>query len=289
MNFECTICHNKEYQEQIACYDFIVTKEKFNIVSCKKCGLWQTFPYPPPDKISKYYESKEYISHSDKKETFFDKLYHLVRKYTIIQKLNLIKKYVPQGTILDYGCGTGYFLEICKKNNFETFGVEINEIARQKAINKNLFVKKSMDEYLHENKKFDIITLWHVLEHLYEPDHILKKIYSSLKENAILILALPNRKSYDALFYKEYWAGYDLPRHLFHFTKKDVLNLTKTQFKCRSILPMYFDSFYVSILSEKYKNKKYAFAKGLYRGMLSNLKAIKNQEYSSLIYVLQKN
>lgn len=289
MNFDCPICHNKQYQEQLACYDFTVTKEKFKIVFCKECGLWQTFPYPPINEISKYYESKEYISHSDKKETLFDTLYHIVRKYTLVQKLNLIKKYVPHGTILDYGCGTGYFLEICKKNGFETFGIEVNETARKKALSKNLFVEKNIDFYLNENKKFDIITLWHVLEHLYEPNQILKKIHESLNENSILILALPNRKSYEASFYKEYWAGYDLPRHLFHFTKKDILNLTKNKFKCQSVIPMYFDAFYVSILSEKYKNKKYAFAKGLYRGLLSNLKAIKNQEYSSLIYVLQKN
>jgi len=288
MNFICPICKNNEYKNVFNCKDYTVSKENFNIVECLKCGLWQTFPYPEKDKISVYYESNDYISHSDKRQTLIDQIYHLVRKYTVLQKVNLVKQYVPRGTILDFGCGTGYFLEAAKKQGFETYGVEPSLRAREVAIDKKLNVFSSISDIFALNKKFDVITLWHVLEHLYNPEEFINQSRKLLNHNGILILALPNRKSYDAEFYKEYWAGFDLPRHLFHFTKNDIIKITLDKFKLLEILPMYFDSFYVSMLSEKYKNSSFAFLKGMYRGLISNLSAIKNNEYSSLIYVLQK-
>ncbi len=287
MNFQCPICHSKEFIHQISCIDNTLSGEQFDIVSCKNCGVWQTFPYPDEKEISKYYQSDEYISHSDKKESFFDRIYHLVRKYTLIQKVNLIKRYVPHGTILDFGCGTGYFLEECKKSGFVIVGVEPSEKARDICLKKNLNIFSSIKE-LDKNQKYDVITLWHVLEHLYYPNDFLNKFYSLLKEKGYLILALPNRLSYDSQKYREFWAGYDVPRHLFHFTKKDILNITKDKFELVSIHPMYFDAFYVSILSEKYKKNKNAFVRGMMYGLLSNIKAMKKNNYSSLIYVLQK-
>lgn len=286
MSFSCPLCCCEEYNKEIECVDYTVSKRVFQIVSCKKCGFFQTYPFPSESEISLYYQSQEYISHSDKKSSIFDLIYHLVRKYTLIQKLNLIKNYVSHGTILDYGCGTGYFLETCKKNNFTTYGVEVNDTARQLAKNKNLNVLKDFNEL--KNLKFDIITLWHVLEHLYNPDHYIKDFYNLLNNNGYLILAVPNKNSYDAQFYQEYWAGYDVPRHLFHFRKKDILMLTRGKYNLVDIQPMFFDAFYVSMLSEKYKNSNLFFLKGFIRGLISNIKAIKNQEYSSLIYVLQK-
>lgn len=287
MDFQCPVCHSKEYIFQISCKDYTVSKEKFDIVSCKNCGLWQTFPYPEEDSIGKYYQSEEYISHSDKRETFFDKIYHLVRKYTLAQKVNLIKKYVPHGTILDIGCGTGYFLQECKKSGFDVFGIEPSEKAREICLKKSLNVCSKISD-VDNTKKYDVITLWHVLEHLYHPDNFIRKFHVLLKDKGYLILALPNRLSYDAKKYEEYWAGYDVPRHLFHFTKKDVVNLTKDKFKMVCIQPMFFDAFYVSMLSEKYKGNKRAFLKGLVSGCVSNIKAMKKNNYSSLIYVLQK-
>ncbi|GIV27183.1 MAG: methyltransferase [Bacteroidia bacterium] len=286
MNFICPICNSNKYKPFINCVDYTTTKEQFNLVSCENCGLVQTFPYPDQKNIGKYYESNEYISHSDKKNSFFDILYHVVRKYTLIQKVNLIKNYVPHGTILDYGCGTGYFLEACNKNKFTTYGIEINEKAREIARSKNQNIFKDIKEI--KDVKFDIITLWHVLEHLYEPKEYINTFYNLLNKNGYLLLALPNKNSYDGQYYKNYWAGYDVPRHLFHFTKKDIQNLISKKFKIIDIHPMYFDSFYVSILSEKYKKTNLALLKGIYRGFISNLKANKSKEYSSLIYVLQK-
>lgn len=288
MSFFCKVCGSNQCTEKLTCIDHTVSKEKFTIVECNSCRLWQTFPLPDEENIQRYYLSQDYISHSDKKDTFFDKLYHLVRKYTIVQKTNLVKKYVPRGTILDFGCGTGYFLENCKKENFNVLGLEVNDTARGISESKGIKVFQNINELSDFNNKVDIITLWHVFEHLYNPKFYLKYFYDLLKDNGFLLLALPNRNSYDAKYYKELWAGYDVPRHVFHFTSQDINNITKEQFNVLGIYPMYFDSFYVSILSEKYKQSKIAFINGLYRGLLSNLKAINTGQYSSLIYVLQK-
>lgn len=289
MNFVCPICQSHEFDHQLTCKDFTVTKEEFNIVSCKQCGLFITLPHPDTQSISRYYSSDNYISHSDKKSTFLDKVYHLIRKYTIKQKVNLIKKYVPHGTILDMGCGTGYFLEECKKNGFKTFGIEPNELARESSEKKQITVFEDLDKFLNTNEKVHAATLWHVLEHIHYPEEVLTKLQDALSNKGILILALPNKNSFDANYYKNFWAGYDVPRHIYHFTKKDIKNIAKNKFHLIDIYPMFFDSFYVSILSEKYKGSRYSFIKGSIIGLYSNLNAIKTNEYSSLIYVLQKS
>ncbi len=288
MCFICPICKSEEYKDQMSCIDYTTSGELFSIVSCKDCGLWQTYPKPAIQEIQKYYDSAEYISHSDKKKSLFDRIYHIVREYTLIQKIALVKKFVPRGTILDYGCGTGYFLEKCKKNGFDVLGVEPNAWARELAVKKSLTVKESEKDYVRDGTQVEMMSLWHVLEHLHHPEEFVDRAYGILKDKGYLLLALPNRLSYDAAYYGTYWAGYDVPRHLFHFTTKDVLNLTRAKFELKQIYPMYFDSFYVSILSEKYKKNKCAFIKGLFVGSISNFKAYKNNQYSSLIYVLQK-
>lgn len=288
MSFICPICQSTEFEYQLTCKDFTVSKEEFNIVSCKNCNFFITYPHPDEKQISKYYQSENYISHSDKKDSFFDKLYHLVRKYTLKQKVNLVKRYVPHGTILDIGCGTGYFLNECKNNNFDTIGIEPNEIARISCQKKGLKVFENINEILNQNKSINVVSLWHVLEHIHQPKDLLIKIHSLLSTKGILILALPNRNSFDAKYYKQFWAGYDVPRHIYHFTKKNVIDITKNKFILLDTYPMYFDSSYVSILSEKYKGSKIPLLKGLCTGLYSNIKSIKNNEYSSLIYVLQK-
>lgn len=288
MEFTCPICASNQFTPKIICTDYTVSKEKFNIVSCNNCELWQTFPFPEEENIEKYYQSIEYISHSDKKDTFFDKLYHLVRNYTLIQKVNLVKKYVPHGTILDIGCGTGYFLEECQKNKFNVYGIEPSSEARDLAISKNHKVYENIDSVMQSNLNFDVITMWHVLEHLYNPGAFVNTLYNMLNNNSYAIIAVPNRNSFDAQHYKEFWAGYDVPRHLFHYTKKDIHNLFHQKFSLIKIYPMYFDSFYVSILSEKYKENNIPFVRGLFWGLISNLSALSSGEYSSLIYVFQK-
>ncbi|MDP2526733.1 class I SAM-dependent methyltransferase [Maribacter dokdonensis] len=274
---------NKIYLETT---DHLVSKEKFRLEYSTETDMLVTQPIP--ENLSNYYESNNYISHKDEAKTLLEKVYQTVKKIALKRKLELINKYANTSkTILDIGCGTGEFLITAKKNNWYTVGVEINEAARNKSSKKNITTYKFVEEV--KSSQFNIITLWHVLEHLKDLNGTITKISSLLDTDGTLIIAVPNYKSYDANYYKEYWAAYDTPRHLWHFSRKTISTIfEKHNLKVVRTLPMYFDSYYVSLLSEKYKTGKSNYLKAFYRGMLSNLKAKRTGEYSSLIYVLQK-
>lgn len=274
---------NKIYLETT---DHLVSKEKFRLEYSTETDMLVTQPIP--QNLSNYYESNNYISHTDEAKTLLEKVYQTVKKITLKRKLELINKYDNTSkTILDIGCGTGEFLITARKNNWNTVGVEINDEARNKSSKKNITTYKLIEEV--KSSQFNIITLWHVLEHLKDLNGTITKIFSLLDTDGTLVIAVPNYKSYDANYYKEYWAAYDTPRHLWHFSQKSISTIFENHnLKVVRTLPMYFDSYYVSLLSEKYKTGKSNYLKAFYRGMLSNLKAKRTGEYSSLIYVLKK-
>ncbi|WP_299798858.1 class I SAM-dependent methyltransferase [uncultured Maribacter sp.] len=271
---------------KISTKDFLVTQESFELEYDSKYDLLVTKPIP--EDLEKYYDPNNYISHSDNGNGLLEKIYQTVKKYTLNNKVKLINEYtIEEKKLLDIGCGTGEFLISAKNKNWETVGVELNDIARKKAIDKKLEIFKSLDDL--NDPKFDVITLWHVLEHLPDLDKQINKIASLLNKNGTLIIAVPNYKSYDAQYYKEYWAAYDTPRHLWHFSQNAIKSIFKNKkIEVVKTLPMYFDSYYVSLLSEKYKSGSSNFLKAFYRGFISNMKAKTSTEYSSLIYVLKK-
>ena len=270
--------------------DFSVSGEVFDLEANQEFGFLETTPQPASDKLSDYYKSDDYISHTNSKRNLFEKVYHIVRRISVIQKLKLINSFSSSGkTLLDVGCGTGDFLQVAKNNHWEIFGIEPNQEARTIANIKTdnaVFNAEKLSEF--ESKSFDVITLWHVLEHLPNLEEKIIVFKKLLKPQGVLIIAVPNYKSYDATYYKEFWAAYDVPRHLWHFNKVSISKLfLKVSMQVTSIKPMYFDAFYVSILSEKYKNGKMNFFKGFWLGLISNVKAIQTKEASSLIYVIK--
>ena len=266
--------------------DYLVTKEAFDLVHDPTYDMLLT--HPQPTDHSKYYETINYISHSDTAKNLFENLYQKVKKYTLGKKVKLINHYANSNkSLLDIGCGTGEFLSYAKKHHWKIQGVEVSDSARKKAEDKNISVHESLDKF--SNIKFNVITLWHVLEHLPNLKKNIQQIESLLTEDGTLIIAVPNYKSYDAQFYKEYWAAFDTPRHLWHFSQTSISKIfNEYNFQIEKTLPMYFDSYYVSLLSEKYKNGKINYPNAIYRGWLSNIKAKSSGEYSSLIYVLKK-
>ena len=279
--------------EGLKCKDYAVSQETFQLVYDKNYEMLITTPKPPIHKLGSYYESKEYISHTDSKKSLIDKVYQLVKSYTIAKKIRLVNGVVggvlSEKRMLDIGCGTGDFLTACKKNNWEVEGVEPNPKAK-KLTEEKLQQKIHSDISEIKNKQFDCITMWHVLEHVPNLDEYISALYKLLKPEGKLIIAVPNYKSYDANYYGKFWAAYDVPRHLWHFSKKSILKLfAEKSFQLIEIVPMYFDSFYVSLLSEKYKTGKSNFFKAFYIGLISNLKANKTKQYSSLIYILNKS
>ncbi|MCB0456475.1 MAG: class I SAM-dependent methyltransferase [Flavobacteriaceae bacterium] len=268
--------------------DFLVTGESFSLVWDDKNLFLRTTPQPQEKDLSKYYESSEYISHTDSKKGLLNFSYQLIKKYSLNKKVKLIKKENNQkGTLLDIGAGTGDFLFLAQNKGWKIDGVEVNEKAQKLAFDKGIVLKKNLDEL--KNKSFDVITLWHVLEHLPNLHELITQIENKLKPGGTLIIAVPNFKSLDASYYKVFWAAYDVPRHLWHFSKESMKQLFSSNLKLIKTKPMIFDAFYVSLLSEKYKTGKAFSLKALWIGLRSNLSAWKTKEYSSLIYIFKKH
>lgn len=270
--------------------DHSVSGESFQLIENKEYGFLETIPQPLPEALPDYYKSEDYISHTDSKRNLFEKVYHLVRTISLKQKLKLIdSRKTTEKNLLDVGCGTGDFLQIAKQNNWTVTGIEPNEQARILANRKTGNAVFDIEQLLKLNSEsFDVITLWHVLEHLpnlEEHIYIFKKL---LKPNGSLIIAVPNYNSYDAQYYKEFWAAYDVPRHMWHFNKESISKLARiVSLEVEKTKPMYFDAFYVSLLSEKYKNGKMNFFNAIRVAMLSNFYSINTREFSSLIYVIK--
>jgi len=267
--------------------DYSVSQEYFELHLDSKYGLLKTFPIPAD--LDKYYQSEDYISHTDTKRSLFEKIYYFVKQYTLYRKEKLIRFYSKQnGTLLDIGTGTGDFLNYASKKKWKTTGFEPNNKAKELARQKGVFLVESTTE-LTENA-FDVITLWHVLEHIPDLEKQLLELKRLCKPNGHIIVALPNYKSYDAKYYKEFWAGFDVPRHVWHFSKMAIEKLfSEKHIVLEKIYPMCFDSFYVSLLSEKYKTGKMNFLKALVIGTLSNLNGMLSKEFSSHIYVFKNN
>ncbi len=285
---QCPICQQSKFDSYLTCQDFTVSKELFRLVRCQSCKFVFTNPRPDEKNIGKYYQSEEYISHQNKANSLTNILYKIVRNYTLRKKVQMINSISSKGDILDFGCGTGYFLDACKKDKWNVTGVEPDSTARAIAKEKlNDNVHQSLD--MIKKNKFKVITLWHVLEHIHQLNQSLEKFHQLLDVDGKLVLALPNLNSFDAKKYGAYWAGYDVPRHLYHFDQKSVsLLANKHGYVIQKIHPMIFDSFYVSMLSEKYKGNTINLLKPLVNGCKSNIYAKKDQNYSSLIYILSK-
>lgn len=269
--------------------DYSISKEDFSLKYNETYELYQT-DFGNWSELDRYYQSENYISHTDGKRNWFEKIYQFVKDITIKQKWNLIKKFHTNNLIdvLDIGCGTGDFLKYgIQKYCVNGVGVEPNLKAKEIAASKSIAIFNSISDLT--DKKYDVITLWHVLEHVPDLDAYFTFLKDHLKDNGVLIIAVPNYKSFDASYYGSHWAAWDVPRHLWHFSKTAIEKLgAKHQFKLIHIEPMYFDSFYVSMLSEEYKTGSKNPLKAIYIGLKSNYKAKSTKEYSSHIYILKK-
>jgi len=266
--------------------DFSVSGKPFELHRDEELDMLVT--KPQPQNLAPYYESEDYISHTDSKSSFTDRLYQLVKAKNLKNKVQILENQVsiPEN-LLDLGAGTGDFLITAQKSGFSVTGIEPNVKARKLAEQKGVHLLPSLKDV--SGQKFQAITLWHVLEHLPDLGSQIKTLVNLLEEDGVLVIAVPNFKSYDAKHYKSHWAAFDVPRHLWHFSKTAISKLfAKHQMEVVKIKPMWFDAFYVSILSEKYKGNKLYLATAFFVGLWSNVKAIFTKEHSSLIYILKK-
>ncbi|MEJ1221456.1 class I SAM-dependent methyltransferase [Sediminicola sp. 1XM1-17] len=272
-------------QKNIIVKDHSISHEEFELVYDSQYDYYLTKPVP--NNLSKYYESKAYISHTDATDTLQDKIYQFVKRINLHHKVKLISQYTTNKKILDIGAGTGDFLKYAKIKGWDITGVEPNEHARKLASEKGIQLSSSFEELPAE--QYDIITLWHVLEHLPDLDAHIKQLHNLLLPQGTLIIAVPNYNSYDAKHYGHYWAAFDVPRHLYHFSRNSIKRIfSKHSFSLVATKPMLFDSYYVSLLSEKYKHAKGNFFKAFLVGTLSNIQGLFSKEHSSHIYILKK-
>ena len=267
--------------------DYSVSKETFDLYLDETLDMLITHPQPSLENLGKYYESEDYISHTDNKRSWFEKLYHFIKNIALKNKLNLINSLqLHKGKILDIGSGTGDFLSVAKNDGWKTVGIEPSDKAKAIAKSKGVSFVEQTSEL--ENHSFDVISMWHVLEHVPDLDKQIKELKRLLKPTGTIIIAVPNFKSFDAKYYGKFWAAYDVPIHFWHFSKTAIkLLFEKEEMKLEKVMPMKFDSFYVSLLSEKYKSGKMNFIKAFFIGLQSNLKASQHFEYSSHIYILK--
>jgi 2-polyprenyl-3-methyl-5-hydroxy-6-metoxy-1,4-benzoquinol methylase len=286
----CPVCASQKMETFIVCKDHFLTKEEFTIVKCQDCGLKFTNPRPEKAKLGEYYKSAEYISHSNSRKGIFNSVYQKVRRYTIGEKCRMIQSYASGNKLLDVGCATGEFLAFMKLRNWEVLGIEPDANVRKMAIEYH-GLNVQDEDYLAKltDNSMDVITLWHVLEHVADLGERMKELQRILKPGGILILAVPNAESKDAEIYNIFWAAYDVPRHLYHFSRGSMEKLvSRNNLKLEAIKPMKFDAFYVSMLSEKYLHGKMRWVQGFWNGYCSNRKAGKTGDYSSLIFIARK-
>ncbi|HYF67088.1 MAG TPA: class I SAM-dependent methyltransferase [Ohtaekwangia sp.] len=287
---KCPICGDERFNLAISAQDFTVSQETFTIKGCQNCQLLITSPAPAKEAIGKYYQSDKYISHNDSAQNLIGWIYLKARNFTLKKKERLIATYQQEKTLLDYGCGTGEFVNYCKSTGWQVTGVEpsiqARAIAEQKAEQKIFAALNEID------LQVSTITLWHVLEHVHDLDETISRLVTLLKKNGTMFIAVPNHKSWDANYFQQYWAGYDTPRHLWHFNTENIKALfEKHNMKLVKKIPMKLDAFYISLMSEQYRQSKspnlFTMIKSVCLGFYSNLKARTTGEYSSLIYVLK--
>ena len=288
---ECPVCGSEDIQGGFSAKDHTVSKEAFVIGKCNSCTFLFTQDVPAQDHIGRYYISEDYISHSDTQKGLINKLYHAVRRRTLAGKKQLIQNRtgIGQGRILDIGCGTGAFLHAMQEGGWAGIGLELDQSARSKAKELyNITALPSAEIYNLPDGQFDAITMWHVLEHVHELQQYIDRLKNMISPDGKLFIAVPNYRSFDAAFYKSAWAAYDVPRHLWHFSTESMRMLMQRHgLVIEEIKPMWYDSFYVSMLSEKYKNGKANLLSAFFIGLFSNIKTMTNKEKcSSLIYVV---
>lgn len=287
----CPVCGSTGFSEVLQVIDHSVTGKEFAVCECYDCHFRFTQKAPDRDSIAPYYQSEEYISHSDTQKGWINRIYHWVRRITLTSKRKLVEKMMgrTKGHLLDIGAGTGAFASYMITKGWEVTGLEPDEKARKVAAATHKIQLLPADELFSlPEKQFDAITLWHVLEHVHQLKEYLEQIQRLLKPGGGLFIAVPNYTSYDALRYNRFWAAYDVPRHLYHFSPEAMKVLVERNgWKLLAVKPMWFDSFYVSMLSEKFVSGKNNLLKGAWVGAISNIKAFANKEKcSSLIYCI---
>jgi len=276
--------HVEQNKKKLHCEtkDYLVTGEKFKVYLDQNNVIGKTYPVPQKEEMDKYYESEVYYPHSLNKKNLLTFLYTITRRYMHLKRLTWMRGYLENGTsVLDYGCGSGDFVKYLRSKSIDAYGYEPNYNFCEQDFLTN--------QEGWTNKKYEVIVLWHVLEHIHNPFDLIQSLKKRLNKNGKIFIAIPNFKSFDSKYYGKYWAGYDTPRHLWHFSRKGIgLMAKENNFKILKVKSLHLDSIYVSCLSEKYKRSHFPLLIGIIIGCISILKSLFTKESSSFLFVLKK-
>ena len=290
MNNKCPWCGSDKAQINLWLKDEFLSKEDFHICECLNCGLLYTMPRPSKDKIGNYYKSEDYYSHQENKKGFIPKIYECVKKVNLRHKYKLATEGLETGNMMDIGCGVGDFIHTAEVKGWQGLGVEPSDDAKaiaKKRVKANIIRSEELEKL--PDGTFDLITMWHVLEHVDELKWQVSQLQRLVKSNGRIVIAVPNYKSYDGQYYKEHWAAYDVPRHLNHFNKQTITKIFKASgLELKKTDKLIWDAYYISYMSEQYKHHKFPLIKGAYRGLVSNCKARRSGEWSSMVYIFEK-
>ncbi|MCS6967376.1 MAG: class I SAM-dependent methyltransferase [Cytophagales bacterium] len=290
LRYPCPDCEGENFAPFYTCRDYLVSGELFALGKCRSCGMVVTLQPPSPEEMPKYYQSENYISHSDLQRGLFFKTYHFVRKVMLGAKRKLVIQATgkEKGNLLDWGCGTGYFLNAMQQAGWQVQGIEVSDQARAYAREKFGVPVVSPAEIVHlPSHHYHCVTFWHVLEHLHHLENTLAELKRLLAPGGIAVIALPNQQSYDAWYYGRYWAAWDVPRHLWHFAPPHIERLMNAAgFRLYHKQPLPFDSFYVALLSEKYRGKRLGVINAMVQGLISFLQGYYQvNRASSIVYL----
>lgn len=286
----CPACGSTNFEKRFEAKDYTVSQNSFGVVACSSCGLNFTNPRPKADEAGYFYQSDTYISHSDTQQGLVNKLYHAVRNITLKQKARWIQaNQKGNKNLLDIGCGNGHFLKTCQDAGWNITGMELDpETAARAAtlVQEKIYPNLTA---IPESKQFELISLWHVLEHVYELDAYFEFFKKRIATDGKLLLALPNSKSFDAGYFKEYWAAYDVPRHIYHFNPETIQFVAKKHgFRLVKQRGQIFDSFYIALLSNQYRSGSKRLIHSFLLGLWSNVLAYtKTGNYSSNVYIFK--
>lgn len=288
----CPVCGSSSIGFVLEATDNTVSKEKFPVWQCSNCTLRFTQDVPSERSIGPYYQSDDYISHSNTNKGAINRLYHMVRQVTLNNKRQLITRQTPggKGRLLDVGSGTGAFAGEMKKHGWDTTGLEPDPDARKVASSDHGIELSDMDAFYQLEPGYNAITLWHVLEHVHQLHRYVARLRELLAPDGRIFIAVPNYTSVDASAYRESWAAYDVPRHLYHFSPASIrILMEKNGLKVKEYRPMWYDSFYISLLSSRIRHGKTNWAGAVLTGIRSNLTALMNtKKCSSVIYIISR-
>lgn len=290
MNNKCPWCGSEKAQINLWLKDEFLSKEDFHICECLSCSLLYTMPRPNKEKIGEYYKSEEYYSHQENKKGFIPRLYESVKKVNLKNKYKLATLGLNVGQMLDIGCGVGDFLHTAEEHGWKCTGIEPSEDAKAIARTKTKAeIINSEDMENIPDASFDLITMWHVLEHVDDLKWQIEQLHRLTKTKGRIVIAVPNYKSYDGQYYKEFWAAYDVPRHLSHFDRNVLTKIFKSKnLELVHTDKLIWDAYYISYMSEQYKQHKFPLLRGTIRGCISNFKARRSKEWSSMVYIFEK-